>query len=92
LNDKSCQAKRLKVEQYEEYSKPEEEKVEIKDKTEDNSQESNSSSSAESSQNLEDSKTSGSSRCVVMWKVPSRHEKTYKLMNLSKKKLLLNIL
>merc|ERR1719317_563896 len=66
LNDKSCQAKRLKVEQYKEYSKPEEEKVEIKDKTEDNSQESNSSSSAESSQNLEDSKTSGSSRCVVM--------------------------
>ena len=59
MNDKSCQAKRLKVEQYEEYSKPEEEKVEIKDKTEDNSQESNSSSSAESSQNLEDSKTSG---------------------------------
>ena len=59
MNDKSCQAKRLKVEQYEEYSKPEEEKVEIKDKTEDNSQESNSGSSAESSQNLEDSKTSG---------------------------------
>lgn len=39
--------------------KPEEEMVEIKDKSEDSSQESNLSSSAESSQNLEDSKTSG---------------------------------